>query len=143
VTRLEDLAGLNVCTQTGSTSLVQLNSGSLSSKITITEEVGSAGCVRRLVEGTVDAVSTDQLVLQGHSTQQPDKVAVVPGLTFGAQERYGVGLPHGDTARCEEISTGLRELLSSSEWESLFRQNFPNLDPSEHKPNPTQLDPCP
>ncbi len=139
---IDDLAGKVVCTISGSTSLEQLNAGSLKQQIVITVEKGAKGCVDRLVGQQVDAVSTDELILKGFALNDPTRLSLVRNLTFGAQERYGIGLPHGDIAACKVTTAKLKEFITSGSWDLFFSQHFPDLPHEPHKPDPYNLDPC-
>lgn len=77
---VNDLSGKTVCSLAGSTSLEQLNR-QLGGTIFVTVETGIRQCVDRLVAGQVDAVSTDQLVLSGLASVNP-QVVVIPSVTF-------------------------------------------------------------
>ncbi|MGH3939040.1 MAG: transporter substrate-binding domain-containing protein [Pseudonocardiaceae bacterium] len=139
---INDLAGKTVCVLSESTGLSQLKNGSLKNQISITEEKGHKGCTDRLVNHQVDAISTDAIVLEGLAHEDPRNLSVVKNLTFGAQERYGIGLPHGDIATCETMTDKLREFITSGSWNTFFDLYFPNLPPEQYKPDPYKLDPC-
>lgn len=140
--RIKDLADLThqeVCTTKGSTSSEQLKGR----QVDLTEEVGTQKCVDRLLDGQVDAVSIDQLILYGFAQKYPGKVSVIPHLTFGKQEEYGIGLPRGDMKMCEEMTQKIRRLIVEGDWDNHFRNNFgANLDRNAFKPKPDKLDPC-
>ncbi|MEV0676256.1 transporter substrate-binding domain-containing protein [Actinosynnema sp. NPDC050436] len=141
VTSMEDLTGKTVCSQAGSTSYNQLTTGALKNKVTTTSEVGTRQCVDRLLRKEVDAASTDQIILRGFASQDPRlKVAK---WAFGAKERYGVGLPKGDRALCEQITQGIKDFIINGAWDQFFRANFGDLSSEGYRPNPNQLDPCP
>jgi glutamate transport system substrate-binding protein len=65
---------------------------------------------------------------------------VLPDLTFGSKEQYGIGLPDNDFADCEIVSKKLNEFLKEGDWAEFFARSFPGAAPAEHKP--AQLDPC-
>lgn len=134
-----DLAGKSVCTLEGSTSLDQL--GPVRSKVLLTTEKGNQKCVERLLAGGVDAVSTDQLILQGYEQSYPDRLSVA-NFTFGSAEEYGVGFPKNDLTRCEMITEGIKNFIVSGTWNQFFRTYFPGIDPSSYRPDPETLDPC-
>lgn len=138
----KDLTGMTVCTLSGSTSLIQLDEGTLRNQIMLTVEKSYKQCVDRLLGGQVDAVSTDQIVLDGLAATDPTRLAVVDGFTFGAEERYGIGLPYGDTAACEIMTAKIREFIISGSWDQFFEKHFPNVDHSNYKPDPYNLDSC-
>ncbi|HEY0639398.1 MAG TPA: transporter substrate-binding domain-containing protein [Pseudonocardiaceae bacterium] len=135
---LADLSGKAVCTQNGSTSLEQLDQGS----VAVTSDIGTMQCVERLLAGQVDAVSTDQLILHGFAQRNP-ALAVVDGLTFGSDERYGIGLPKGDVELCRRFTDLLRKFIVDGRWDEAFRANFgTRLTAAHYKPDPYSLDPC-
>ncbi|NUT98041.1 MAG: transporter substrate-binding domain-containing protein [Saccharothrix sp.] len=137
---LDDLTGRTVCTQSGSTSYNQLTTGALRNRVTTTTEIGTRQCVERLLRNQVDVASTDEIVLRGFALQNP--ALKVLDLTFGAQERYGVGLPKNDRALCERMSEGIKGFITNGAWDQFFRANFGDLAPSGYKPDPFRLDPC-
>jgi glutamate transport system substrate-binding protein len=141
---VSDLAGKVVCAQKGSTSLAQLNNTGFKGQMTITEMDGSQQCIDSLMHRQVDAVSTDQLILYGFAKKYgADVLSVVPGLTFGAKEEYGIGLPHGDKAMCDEFTRKIRDFIINGLWDGFFRSNFgASLTPSDYKPDPYRLNRC-
>ncbi|MCZ2404000.1 glutamate ABC transporter substrate-binding protein [Paenarthrobacter sp. Z7-10] len=90
----KDLAGKNVCSATGSTPIQNIKSNFPDTKTTEFDTYSK--CVEALKGGQVDAVTTDQAILIGYAAQEPDTLKVV-GEPF-TTEKYGVGLPKGDTA---------------------------------------------
>jgi len=138
---VEDLAGKTVCVPSGSTSLNRLRDGPLKGRNLITDERGFTDCVKRLRAGSVDAVSTDQLILHGVATTDPTHLSV-SDVTFGEQERYGIGLRHGDAAACKMLTAKVREFIVDGYWGRFFAENFPGLNPSDYKPDPYGLDTC-
>lgn len=139
---IDDLAGKTVCVLSLSTGLSQLKNGALKDQINITEVTGHKQCTDLLASRQVDAISTDSIVLEGLAHADPTNLSVVKNLTFGAQERYGIGLPHGDIATCETMTAKLREFITSGSWNTFFDLYFPNLPPEPYKPDPYKLDPC-
>jgi ABC-type amino acid transport/signal transduction systems, periplasmic component/domain len=91
-----------VCATTNSTSIRQLNDLVPAVGIVVVSRDVYDECRQALHAGTVDAISTDQLLLFGIAMADPE-VYVLPDVTFGQQERWGVGLPKGDQAKCEVI----------------------------------------
>ena len=79
---LEDVKGLDVCSVTGSTSLVNA------------EEAGAkprgfdtySECVDQVLDGTVDAMTTDGAILLGYAAENPDELKVV--VEPFSEERY-------------------------------------------------------
>lgn len=135
----DTLASKNVCAPAGSTSVTELQKrGAL-----VTTEPGVGGCVTRLKDGRVDAVSTDQLLLYGYA-QRDSGLYVEPRNTFGLREEYGVGLPYGSYTECIEINDAIRRFVNSPDWDGYLREHFGELDePARSGFRPTGLNPCP
>lgn len=138
---VSDLEGKTVCTGTGTTSLEQLKRSGVD--MTIVDEPGLNACVQRLLDGkSVDAVSTDQLILAGMEQTASDRLHVIPDLTFGGQERYGLGIPLGDVEDCKLLTKELQNFMNKGYWAQFFKLRFPKLDFDQHKPNAFELDRC-
>jgi glutamate transport system substrate-binding protein len=138
----EDLVtkGRNVCVADGTTSHAQLAEKDRKG-LTLTVLTALKDCAEQLSKGQVDAVSTDQLVLYGFANSELyPGLHVLPDLTFGSKEQYGIGLPDNDFADCEIVSKKLNEFLKEGDWAEFFARSFPGAAPAEHKP--AQLDPC-
>ncbi|SDN83304.1 glutamate transport system substrate-binding protein [Cryobacterium flavum] len=89
-----DLAGKTVCSATGSTPLQNIVANFPDTKTNSFDTYSQ--CVEALKDGQTDAVTTDQAILLGYASQDPDNLKVV-GEPFSV-ENYGVGLPKGDDA---------------------------------------------
>lgn len=114
----DDLAGKIVCSVTGSTPLQRIrdeyNPGDTVEYDTYTQ------CLEQLRAGSVDAVTTDQAILAGYVAQEPETFKIA-GDTF-SEERYGVGLPKGDTVLKDHINTLFND--GGDVWTALFEKNL-------------------
>ncbi|MBW9109818.1 glutamate ABC transporter substrate-binding protein [Microbacterium trichothecenolyticum] len=128
----EDLAGKNVCSATGSTSIQRIKDEY--PEATTTEFDTYSQCVEQLKSGQVDAVTTDEAILIGYAAQDPDALKVV-GEPF-SEERYGVGIQKGDTAFVEFVNEMFTD--GGDTWEAIFENNLgaagvegeqPDVDP--------------
>ncbi len=110
----DDLAGKIVCSVTGSTPLQRIRD-EYSPGDTVEYDTYSQ-CVEQLIQGSVDAITTDEAILAGYVAQQPDKLRIA-GEPF-SEERYGVGLAKDDTVLKDHIN----ELFTngSAIWTELF-----------------------
>jgi glutamate transport system substrate-binding protein len=79
-------------------------------------------CIAALVDGAVDAVSTDDLILAGFAAADAESVRMV-NAPF-TNERYGVGLSKGDVAGCERVNQIITEMYQSGAAETLLEQSF-------------------
>lgn len=128
----DDLAGKNVCSAQGSTSIQRIKDEY--PEATTTEFTKYSECVEQLKNGQVDAVTTDEAILIGYAAQDPDNLKVV-GDVF-SEERYGVGIQKGDTAFVEFVNTMFTD--GSDTWDAIFENNLgaagvegdqPDVDP--------------
>ena len=118
ITGPDDLAGKVVCSATGSTPLQRIREKYPDAQ---TREFDTySQCVEALTSGQVDAVTTDEAILIGYAAQQPNALKVV-GEPF-SEERYGIGIPKGDTALQEFINTTLTD--GGSVWQAIFEKNL-------------------
>lgn len=110
----KDLAGKKVCSATGSTPIQNIRENF--PEATPVEFDLYSKCVEALKNGDVDAVTTDQAILLGFASQEPDLMKVV-GEPFTV-EKYGIGLPLGDTV----LRTHLNETLTNggATWTKIF-----------------------
>ncbi|WP_424447892.1 glutamate ABC transporter substrate-binding protein [Microbacterium arborescens] len=115
----EDLnADTRVCSATGSTPIQNIKANY--PEVPTEEFDLYSACVDALINGTVDAVTTDQAILIGYAAQYPDDIKVV-GEPF-SEEKYGVGLRKGDDA----LRAHINELLTDGGdvWQGIFDKNL-------------------
>ncbi|MEN3584503.1 transporter substrate-binding domain-containing protein [Streptomyces sp. ZYX-F-203] len=140
-----DLAGKRVCTWDGTTSRVAL--GELSEVVSV-GAADAAECVQKLREGQADAVSTDQTLLYGFAQQERGSgdLRVVPSLTVGAPQHYGIGLAKGHRGDCRRLADWVKDYVGGREWSGNLREALPLLveeQPdwiSSHKPEDDLID---
>jgi len=112
---LEDVQGTEVCSVTGSTSLENI------------EAEGATGrgfdtyseCVDQVVNGTVDAMTTDGAILLGYAAEQPDALKVV--VEPFSEERYGVGFSPDAPEMCDFLNGAIEESYEDGSWEEAFQ----------------------
>ncbi|SKB03184.1 glutamate ABC transporter substrate-binding protein [Aeromicrobium choanae] len=131
----DDLEGKKVCSVTGSTSIE-----------TVEKEFGAtpAGfdtyseCVDQLLNGSVDAVTTDAAILLGYAAENPDDLKVV-GEPF-SEERYGIGYSKDSPELCEFINESLTSAFEDGTWEEAFDSTLGKG--GGEAGDPPTLDPC-
>ncbi len=135
VESIDDLAGQEVCSVTGSTSIDRIN------------EAGAKGvgfdsyseCVQKVLDGTVPAMSTDGSILAGYAAENEGQLKVV-GEEF-SEERIGVGYSLEYPEMCEWINDVLEESFEDGSWAAAFEGT---LGPAGiETPEPPELDACP
>ncbi|MFF3290429.1 glutamate ABC transporter substrate-binding protein [Streptomyces sp. NPDC003023] len=98
------LEGKTVCSAKGSTALREIKKPEYNTRTVETTKYTE--CVDQLLDGKVDAVTTDDAILKGYAAQHPDKLRVV-GQPF-TEEPYGIGMAKGDEALRDAVSDALR-----------------------------------
>lgn len=118
VTKLEELNGKTVCSATGSTPIQNIKANF--PEIEPKEYDLYSACVEDLINGQVDAVTTDQSILIGYAAQYPEELKVTGGLF--TEERYGIGLTKGD----DVLRGHINELLTDGgkTWTAIFEKNL-------------------
>ncbi|EFQ83962.1 ABC transporter, substrate-binding protein, family 3 [Aeromicrobium marinum DSM 15272] len=132
----EDLDGKIVCSVTGSTSIK-----------TVEEEYGAqpapfdtySECTDQLLNGSVDAVTTDAAILLGYAAENPDQLKVV-GDPF-SEERYGIGYGLDHPELCEFINEVLEAAYDDGTWEDAFDNTLGKG--GGEAGTPPELDDCP
>ncbi|WP_268930017.1 glutamate ABC transporter substrate-binding protein [Nocardioides potassii] len=131
----EDLQGKEVCSVTGSTSLENAKAQGM-------KPVGFdtySQCVDKVLDGTVEAMTTDGTILAGYAAQNEGQLKVV-GDPF-SEERIGVGYSKDYPEMCQWINDTLEKANEDGTWAEAFEANlgasgvetpdFPELDPCE------------
>jgi glutamate transport system substrate-binding protein len=135
ITGPEQLADIKTCSVTGSTSLDNVVNDYGAEPVPFDTY---SECVTQLLNGSVDAVTTDGAILLGYAAQDPDELEVV-GEPF-SEERYGIGYAHGDTEFCEFINETLQEAFDNGDWGAAFEATLGQS--GVETPEPPELDPC-
>ncbi len=131
ITGPESLAGKKLCSVKGSTPAQAVKAKYPQTQLQ--EYDTYSKCVEELVNGTVDALTTDNTILAGYASQEQyaGKLKLV-GKPF-SEEKYGIGLKKGDTAFCQQVTDALNKMISSGEWQKAVDAN---LGPAGFKPGP-------
>lgn len=111
---IEDLKGKEVCSVTGSTSIENVEKEGM-------KPVGFdsySECAEKVLDGTVEAMSTDGSILMGLAAQNEGELKVV-GEEF-SEERIGVGYPKDKPEMCEWINGVIEESYQNGSWKEAF-----------------------
>ena len=114
ITKPEDVKGKNVCSVTGSTPAS-----------TIVEKYGAvlvpaatySACLEPLRNHQVEAVTTDNVILAGFVSKEPDAFKLASDQTF-TKEPYGIGLKKDDTA----FRTWINDQLEASDKDGSYKK---------------------
>ncbi|MFC8419726.1 transporter substrate-binding domain-containing protein [Streptomyces sp. NPDC057236] len=121
----KDVADKVICTVEGSTAAI----AALPAGTTPHTESDYSTCVHKLQQGHIDAVFTDEALLYGYVEEQkksPTPLKVVPDVSFGNINRYGIALPEGRRGDCEKLRDALRDYLTDA-WASDVKAQLPAL----------------
>ncbi|MFE3547852.1 glutamate ABC transporter substrate-binding protein [Streptomyces kronopolitis] len=116
ITGPDALKGKKVCSITGSTPLQEIKKPKYGAKTT---ELGKySDCVKVLLDGGVDAVTTDDAILKGYAAQRPEKLRVV-GKPF-TKEPYGIGMKKDDKALRDAITKALEDHIKNGDYKKAY-----------------------
>jgi glutamate transport system substrate-binding protein len=132
---LDDIKGKEVCSVTGSTSLENIEAEGAKPRGFDTY----SECVDQVLNGTVEAMTTDGAILLGYAAEHPDELKVV--VEPFSEERYGVGYSLDHPEMCQWIVDTLTEAQESGAWEDAFAATLgaSGVD----TPEPPEMDECP
>lgn len=146
IKELSDLSGKIVCSWEGSTSEEVLRRFELAD-IEARTLLDASDCVQQLREGKADAVFTDQMILHGFADlHTADGLRVVPGLTIGGPQHWGIGLPKGHRTDCLRLREIVKDYVTGSQWKDDFKAWLPGIpaqDPAwigDYRPSPAAID---
>jgi glutamate transport system substrate-binding protein len=131
---LEDIQGQEVCSVTGSTSLENAEAEGANPRGFDTY----SECVDQVLNGTVEAMTTDGAILLGYAAENPDELKVV--VEPFSEERYGVGYSKDRPEMCEWISDTIQESYENGQWEEAFQATLG--ESGVDTPEPPELDDC-
>lgn len=135
IASLDDVKGTEVCSVTGSTSLENVEAEGAKPRGFDTY----SECVDQVLNGTVDAMTTDGAILLGYAAENPDELKVV--VEPFSEERYGVGYSLDHPEMCQWITDVLAESFEDGAWEDAFAATLGQS--GVETPEAPELDPCP
>jgi glutamate transport system substrate-binding protein len=132
---LDDVEGTEVCSVTGSTSLENIEAEGANPRGFDTY----SECVDQVLNGTVDAMTTDGAILLGYAAENPDELKVV--VDPFSEERYGVGYSQDSPEMCQWIVDTLTEAEDDGTWAEAFEATLGQS--GVDTPEPPEMDECP
>ena len=118
ITGPQTLKGKKVCSASGSTPIQRVRDQGLTEPENIVEFQTYTQCVDQLLTNQVDAVTTDDAILAGYASQQPDELKLV-GEPF-SEEPYGIGLNKDDSTLRNQINDLLQAAESDGTWQKIY-----------------------
>lgn len=131
---LEDVKGTEVCSVTGSTSLENIKAEGAEPRGFDTY----SECVNQVLDGSVDAMTTDGAILLGYAAENPEELKVV--VEPFSEERYGIGYSLDYPEMCQWINDTLTESFEDGTWEEAFSITLGEA--GVDAPEQPELDPC-
>jgi glutamate transport system substrate-binding protein len=125
---IDDLGqGTSVCTAIGSTYEATLSEQAPDARLDLVDAYSE--CFENLQNGSVDAVSTDDVILTGMVIQDESLQLVGDPLTT---EPYGVGVAEGETEAAEFLSETVEMSFEDGTWDTMYEEwvgQFTGEDP--------------
>ena len=118
---VHDLRGKRLCAAAGSNSWKRVTQ-ELNIAAKLVPAASYSDCVATLVDGRLDAVSTDDLILAGFAARDGPAVRIV-NAPF-SDERYGIGINKGDLSGCEAVNRAVSALYLDGTAAALLRKWF-------------------
>ncbi|MFE2639788.1 glutamate ABC transporter substrate-binding protein [Streptomyces scopuliridis] len=112
----QDLNGKRVCSAAGSTPYQRIQRDY--PRVQLVGYDTYSVCVDNLLTYQVDAVTTDDTILQGYAAKVPRELKVV-GKPF-SKEPYGVGVPRGDNALRFALDDALAANERNGNWQKAY-----------------------
>jgi polar amino acid transport system substrate-binding protein len=129
------LAGKRVCAAKGTTSLKALLAHE--SKPKVFGVTSWTDCLVMLQQGQVDAISTDDAVLDGLKEQDPNVEVVGDSI---AVEPYGIGIKKENTDLVRFVNGVLDRMRADGTWSGLYDKDLLTLGPAPEPPTPRYQD---
>lgn len=121
---IEDLgAGSTVLAVKGSTSVDNIKE--LAPEAKVLEWENYAECFTALQSGQGDAMTTDNAILLGMASQNPDYVLAGESFT---KEPYGIAINKGQDNFLNEVNQALAEMHADGTYDKIFDKWFPDTD---------------
>lgn len=94
-------------------------------------------CVDAMDNGDVDAVTTDNVILLGFISENPDAYKLVESGTF-TEEPYGIGVQKGDDEFRSFLNDVIEEIVADGRYEQAWQETAGEFDPE--LPTPPEVD---
>jgi glutamate transport system substrate-binding protein len=125
ITKVEDLKDRRICQASGSNSYKRITDPAPNGR-NIQAKLVPAGsyseCVTKLDGKTLDAVTTDDLILAGFAAQGGGNYKIL-GTPF-TEEKYGVGMKKGDVKGCEAVNEAITSMYQDGTAANLLEKWF-------------------
>jgi glutamate transport system substrate-binding protein len=128
----DDLAGKKVCSVTGSTPAENIRTNYPEAKLTEFDVYSK--CAEALKNDQVEAVTTDNVILLGLISQDPEAFELVDKKF--TEEPYGIGVKKGDTAFRDFINDTLEKAVQDGRWQQAWAATAGKVATGQATPPP-------
>jgi glutamate transport system substrate-binding protein len=135
ITGVDSLAGKNVCTALGSTYEATLKEQAPDAKLKLVDSYSE--CMESLQNGSVDAISTDDVILTGMIIQDDSLKLVGDELS---QEPYGAGIKKGNTELQEFVNGVFSEYKEDGRYAETYEKWVGQYTDTEAEPPDMTVD---
>ena len=135
ITGVDSLAGKNVCTALGSTYEATLKKQAPDAELKLVDSYSE--CLESLQNGSVDAISTDDVILTGMIIQDDSLHLVGDELT---QEPYGAGIKKGNTELKEFVDGVFSEYKEDGRYDKTYEKWVGQYTDTEAEPPTISVD---
>ena len=132
---VEDLAGKDVCTVLGSTYELTLKQQAPEANLKLVDTYSE--CLELIQNGSVDAVSTDDVILTGMVIQDDTLQLVGEELT---QEPYGAGIKKGQQQVVDHVNEVFAAFKEDGRWADLHEEWIGQYTGAEAEPPDISVD---
>lgn len=133
ITGPSSLAGKRVCATSGSTSIQNLQTLKVTPPVKAVAAANQADCLVLLQQGQVDAISTDDTILQGLAAQDPNVRLVGPAFTA---EPYGMAISRAHPDFVAFVNAVLARERADGAWAAIYKRWLGRFDGGRVPPPP-------
>ncbi|MGW6693808.1 glutamate ABC transporter substrate-binding protein [Rhodococcus sp. NPDC054953] len=126
-----DLAGRRVCAAAGTTNLHRIQQ--MQPDATVLTVPNWADCLVLLQQRQVDAVTSDDAILAGLASQDPNVELVGPAFS---SEPYGIGLNKADADLVRQVNRTLERIRADGTWRRIHDRWLSVIGPAPAPPTP-------
>lgn len=119
VTDIKGLSGKTVCSQTGSTSEKNMTAANKDIRPLLLDSYPA--CLLALQQGQADAVTTDETILFGLVTRDPNTKIVGP---YFSTEPYGIGIAKDRQGMDVFLNSLIAKMIEDGRWANLYKTHI-------------------
>jgi glutamate transport system substrate-binding protein len=121
IRNVRDLSGRRLCAVNGSVSWQRVTV-ERDVKANLVKASTYGDCLTKLTDNSLDAISTDDLILAGFAAQKGKAVRFVNAPI--SDERYGVGISQSDVTGCEDVNKAITQMYLDGTAAKLLQKWF-------------------